>query len=71
MAVTAFDAGIEGVEATRQGGGSGTGVIELAGSGEVIAHRVGSGLVFVGVPGWSRRAGVAAMSKGINLGERN
>ncbi|MNQ87476.1 hypothetical protein D3C85_1027000 [compost metagenome] len=51
MAVTAFDAGIEGVEATRQGGGSGTGVIELAGSGEVIAHRVGSGLVFVGVPG--------------------
>src|SRR5690606_11658960 len=39
VAVTAFDTGIEGIEPTGQGGGSGGGVIELAGSGEVIAHR--------------------------------
>ncbi|MCY1530027.1 hypothetical protein D9M68_652010 [compost metagenome] len=70
VAVAAFDAGVEGVEVADQARGSGVGVVELAGSGEVVAHRVGSGFVFVGVPGWSRRAGMAAMSKGINLGER-
>ncbi|MCY1428681.1 hypothetical protein D9M68_697610 [compost metagenome] len=70
MAVTAFDTGIEGIEPAGQGGGNGGGVIELAGSGEVVAHREGSQVVFVGIPGWSRRGTVAAMSKGINLDER-